>query len=46
MHFDIVSAEPCRVVFTCLPDESAYGAIGAIQGGLVCVRSSTQSRPG
>jgi uncharacterized protein (TIGR00369 family) len=36
MQFDIVSAEPGRVVFTCLPDESAYNPIGAIHGGLVC----------
>ena len=36
MQFDIVYAEPGRVVFTCLPDESAYNPIGAIHGGLVC----------
>lgn len=36
MRFDVVSAEPGRVVFSCLPDESAYNAIGAIHGGLVC----------
>ena len=36
MRFDIVSAEPGRVVFTCEPDESAYNPIGAVHGGLVC----------
>ncbi len=34
--FDMVSAEPGRVVFTCVPDESAYNAMGAVHGGLVC----------
>ena len=34
--FDMVSADPGRVVFTCEPDESAYNPIGAIHGGLVC----------
>lgn len=32
----LVEAEPGRVVFTCLPDESAYNPIGAVHGGLVC----------
>lgn len=41
MQFDIVSAEPGRVVFTCLPDESAYNPIGAIHGGLVCTLLDT-----
>jgi uncharacterized protein (TIGR00369 family) len=36
MCFDIVSAEPGRVVFTCEPDESAYNPMGAVHGGLVC----------
>jgi uncharacterized protein (TIGR00369 family) len=36
MRFDIVSAEPGRVVFTCEPDESAYNPIGAVHGGFVC----------
>jgi uncharacterized protein (TIGR00369 family) len=36
LQFDVVSAEPGRVVFTCQPDESAYNPIGAIHGGLVC----------
>jgi uncharacterized protein (TIGR00369 family) len=36
MRFDIVSAEPGRVVFTCEPDESAYNPIGVVHGGLVC----------
>jgi uncharacterized protein (TIGR00369 family) len=36
MEFDLVSADPGRVVFTCTPDESAYNPIGVIHGGLVC----------
>jgi uncharacterized protein (TIGR00369 family) len=36
MRYDIISAEPGRVVFTCEPDESAYNGIGVVHGGLVC----------
>ena len=36
LRFDIASADPGRVVFTCEPDESAYNPIGAVHGGLVC----------
>ena len=36
MQMALVEAEPGRVVFTCLPDESAYNPIGAVHGGLVC----------
>jgi uncharacterized protein (TIGR00369 family) len=36
MNFEIASADPGRVVFTCEPDESAYNPIGAVHGGLVC----------
>lgn len=36
MQFGLASAEPGRVVFTCVPDESAYNPIGAVHGGLVC----------
>lgn len=36
LQFDLVSAERGRVVFSCLPDESAYNPIGAVHGGLVC----------
>ena len=36
LQFDLISAEPGQVVFTCEPDESAYNPIGAIHGGLVC----------
>ena len=36
MRFEIASADPGRVVFTCQPDESAYNPIGAVHGGLVC----------
>ena len=36
MEFAITGVEPGRVVFTCVPDESAYNPIGAIHGGLIC----------
>jgi len=36
MRFEMVSADPGRVVFTCEPDESAYNPIGAVHGGLIC----------
>lgn len=36
VQMDLVEAEPGRVVFTCVPDESAYNPIGAVHGGLVC----------
>ena len=36
MQFDLVSADPGRVVFNCRPDKSAYNPIGAVHGGLVC----------
>jgi uncharacterized protein (TIGR00369 family) len=36
LRFEIASADPGRVVFTCEPDESAYNPIGAVHGGLVC----------
>ena len=36
MQMALVEAEPGRVVFTCVPDESAYNPIGAVHGGLVC----------
>jgi uncharacterized protein (TIGR00369 family) len=36
MQFDLVSADPGRVVFSCRPDESVYNPIGAVHGGLVC----------
>jgi uncharacterized protein (TIGR00369 family) len=36
MQFDLVDAEPGKVVFTCQPDESMYNPIGGIHGGLVC----------
>lgn len=37
-HFSmmVVSVEPGEVVFTCVPDESAYNPIGLVHGGLVC----------
>jgi uncharacterized protein (TIGR00369 family) len=36
MQFEIAEVEPGRVVFTCVPDESAYNPIGTIHGGLIC----------
>ncbi len=36
MRFEMVSAEPGRVVFACEPDQSMYNPIGAVHGGLVC----------
>jgi uncharacterized protein (TIGR00369 family) len=36
MEFDMVAADPGRVVFTCRPDESVFNPIGVIHGGLVC----------
>jgi uncharacterized protein (TIGR00369 family) len=36
MQFDLVEAEPGKVVFTCEPDASMYNPNGAIHGGLVC----------
>lgn len=36
MDFDMVAADPGRVVFTCRPDESVYNPIGVVHGGLVC----------
>jgi uncharacterized protein (TIGR00369 family) len=36
LRFELASADPGRVVFTCEPDESAYNPIGAVHGGLMC----------
>jgi uncharacterized protein (TIGR00369 family) len=36
MAFGISSVTDGEVVFTCLPDESAYNPIGVVHGGLVC----------
>jgi uncharacterized protein (TIGR00369 family) len=36
LRFDIVVADPGRVVFSCQPDESVYNPIGAVHGGLLC----------
>jgi uncharacterized protein (TIGR00369 family) len=36
MQFDLVDAEPGKVVLTCRPDESAYNPSGGVHGGLVC----------
>jgi len=36
LQFEIAEVDPGRVVFTCVPDESAYNPIGAIHGGLLC----------
>jgi uncharacterized protein (TIGR00369 family) len=36
MQFDLIEAEPGKVVFSCQPDESVYNPNGAVHGGLVC----------
>ncbi len=36
MQFELVEAEPGKVVFTCQPDGSVYNPNGAVHGGLVC----------
>jgi uncharacterized protein (TIGR00369 family) len=36
MQFELVDAEPGKVVFTCSPDGSVYNPNGAVHGGLVC----------
>ena len=36
MQIDIVSAEFGKVVFSCMPDESAYNATGMVHGGRAC----------
>jgi len=36
MRFELVDAEPGKVVFTCQPDGSVYNPNGAVHGGLVC----------
>jgi uncharacterized protein (TIGR00369 family) len=36
MEFGITAVSDGEVVFTCLPDESAYNPIGVVHGGLVC----------
>ena len=36
MQIAIATVEFGEVVFTCMPDESAYNAIGTVHGGLVC----------
>ena len=42
-HFDFrpVSVELGDIVFTCMPDESAYNPIGMVHGGLVCTLLDT-----
>ncbi|UQX89609.1 PaaI family thioesterase [Jatrophihabitans telluris] len=39
--FTIESVESGAVVFTCVPDESAYNPIGMVHGGLVCTLLDT-----
>jgi uncharacterized protein (TIGR00369 family) len=36
MQFDLVDAEPGKVVLTCQLDESVYNPSGGVHGGLVC----------
>jgi hypothetical protein len=35
MQFELVEAEPGKVVFTCSPDGSVYNPNGGVHGGLV-----------
>jgi uncharacterized protein (TIGR00369 family) len=41
--FEITEVEPGLVVFSCVPDESAYNPIGVVHGGLVCTLADTVS---
>src|ERR1700742_4845551 len=36
MQFDLIEAEPGKVVLTCQPDESVHNPSGGVHGGLVC----------
>jgi len=36
MQFDLVGAEPGKVVLTCRPDGAVYNPNGAVHGGLAC----------
>jgi uncharacterized protein (TIGR00369 family) len=36
MNFDLVDAEPGKVVFSCRPDGSVFNPNGGVHGGLVC----------
>jgi acyl-coenzyme A thioesterase PaaI-like protein len=36
LQFDLVEAEPGKVVFTCRPDGSVFNPNGGVHGGLVC----------
>jgi uncharacterized protein (TIGR00369 family) len=39
--FVMKEIDPGRVVFECVPDESAYNPIGVVHGGLVCTLADT-----
>ena len=41
MQIELISVEPGKAVFTCEPDDSAYNAVGAVCGGLVCTMLDT-----
>ena len=41
MGFTMREVEPGRVMFDCVPDESAYNPIGVVHGGLVCTLADT-----
>jgi hypothetical protein len=36
LNLDLTEVDEGRVVFTCVPDESMYNAIGMIHGGVLC----------
>jgi uncharacterized protein (TIGR00369 family) len=41
LAFTMKEVEPGRVLFECIPDESAYNPIGVVHGGLVCTLADT-----
>jgi uncharacterized protein (TIGR00369 family) len=41
MGMTMREVEPGRVMFDCVPDESAYNPIGLVHGGLVCTLADT-----
>jgi uncharacterized protein (TIGR00369 family) len=41
MQIELVSVVPGEAVFKCKPDDSAYNAVGAVCGGLVCTMLDT-----
>ena len=46
MQFDLVDAEPGKVVFTCQPDGSVYNPNGGVHGGLIAAARGQQENAG